>query len=224
MKKRILTLILMLASACQAANEVQIAYAVGNNLYFRVFNAAGQVWNTSGTPAFEAWADGNVTDYDVALTGTGGSYYLGTFPDPADGTYSVVAYLRAAGAPAVGDGVLSAGFMEWRSSAEVDWSAMIDDLAAVLTDTAEIQGKLPTNKFMGSSDGADDDGTLNTILTDTNEIQGKLPTNKFMGSSDGANDDGTLNTIVSELSSIASAVDGLSAECAQRVAQAGSQP
>lgn len=44
------------------------------------------------------------------------------------------------------------------------------DLAAVLTDTNAIQGKLPTNKFMGSSDGADDDGTLNGILTDTAEI------------------------------------------------------
>ena len=44
------------------------------------------------------------------------------------------------------------------------------DLAAVLTDTNAIQGKLPTNKFMGSSDGADDDGTLNNILTDTAEI------------------------------------------------------
>ncbi len=32
-------------------------------------------------------------------------------------------------------------------------------------DTNAIQGKLPTNKFMGSSDGADDDGTLNTIDT-----------------------------------------------------------
>ena len=41
------------------------------------------------------------------------------------------------------------------------------DLAAILGDTNEIQGKLPTNKFMGSSDGADDDGTLNTIATDT---------------------------------------------------------
>ncbi len=39
-------------------------------------------------------------------------------------------------------------------------------LATIETDTNEIQGKLPTNKFMGSSDGADDDGTLNTIATD----------------------------------------------------------
>lgn len=37
------------------------------------------------------------------------------------------------------------------------------DINDILTDSNEIQGKLPTNKFMGSSDGADDDGTLNTI-------------------------------------------------------------
>ncbi|HDZ13378.1 hypothetical protein LCGC14_0643710 [marine sediment metagenome] len=41
------------------------------------------------------------------------------------------------------------------------------ETATIVTDTNEIQGKLPTNKFMGSSDGADDDGTLNTIATDT---------------------------------------------------------
>ncbi len=52
----------------------------------------------------------------------------------------------------------------------------------IVEDTNEIQGKLPTNKFMGSSDGADDDGTLNTISTnvsnvetDTQNIQGRLP-------------------------------------------------
>ena len=39
------------------------------------------------------------------------------------------------------------------------------DINTILVDTNEIQGKLPTNKFMGSSDGADDDGTLNTIDT-----------------------------------------------------------
>ncbi len=38
-------------------------------------------------------------------------------------------------------------------------------LATIEADTNEIQGKLPANKFMGSSDGADDDGTLSTIAT-----------------------------------------------------------
>ena len=46
------------------------------------------------------------------------------------------------------------------------------DINAVLVDTNEIQGKLPTNKFMGSSDGADDDTTLNTIATDVAGLDG----------------------------------------------------
>ena len=41
------------------------------------------------------------------------------------------------------------------------------DINAILIDTNQIQGKLPTNKFMGSSDGADDDGNINSILAGT---------------------------------------------------------
>lgn len=44
------------------------------------------------------------------------------------------------------------------------------ETALIVADTNETQGKLPTNKFMGSSDGADDDGTLTDILTDTAQI------------------------------------------------------
>ena len=49
---------------------------------------------------------------------------------------------------------------------DLDADTIATDTPAILTDTNEIQGKLPSNKFMGSSDGADDDGTLNTIATD----------------------------------------------------------
>lgn len=115
-----------------AANEVSLAYAVGSNLYFRVFDSTGKVWNTSGTPAFETWDDDNVTDYDIALTGTGGSFYQGTFPDLDDGTYSVVSYLRAGGTPAVSDGVISSGLMEWQDSAEYDWGDLYDDIVSLL--------------------------------------------------------------------------------------------
>ena len=119
MKKLIPIIILLLCSLCFAANEVKIAYEVGNTLYFRVFNATGQVWNTAlATPAFQAWDDAQVANYDVALAGTGGSFYTGTFPTLDDGIYSVVGYLRAGGAPAVDDGVLSAGLMIWIGGAE----------------------------------------------------------------------------------------------------------
>lgn len=140
------TFLTILAAPCLAANEVQIAYQVNNNLYFRIFNSTGKVWNTSGTPAFETWADGNVTDYDIAFTGTGGSFYLGTFPQLDDGTYSVVAYLRAGGTPAVGDGVISSGSMVWESNAEADWTSLIDDIdtiKAALTMPSTQAGRQP---------------------------------------------------------------------------------
>lgn len=54
-----------------------------------------------------------------------------------------------------------------------------EHLDDILTDTNEMQGKLPTNNIMGSSDKADHDGEIGDILTDTNEIQGKLPANNI---------------------------------------------
>ena len=51
-------------------------------------------------------------------------------------------------------------------SISADIVAVKSETALIVEDTNAIQGKLPTNKFMGSSDGADDDGTLNTIATD----------------------------------------------------------
>ncbi len=131
-------IVLMAAGLSLAANEVKLAYEVGNNLYFRIFNSTCQVYNTSGA-AFQALADGNVTDYDTVLTGTGGSFYTGTFPALADGTYSVVSYQRAGGTPAVADEVISAGFMEWRSSAEVDWASLIDLIDTIIASLPAIE-------------------------------------------------------------------------------------
>lgn len=97
-----------------------------------------------------------------------------------------------------------------RSAAAVDLAngtdglgAIKDETALIVTDTNEIQGKLPTNKFMGSSDGADDDGTLNTISTnvsnvetDTQNIQSRLPGALSNGMMD-ANVERWLDTAVS---------------------------
>lgn len=125
MKKIITILILLLTINCFAANEVHLGYSVGSNLYFRVFNQAGSVWNGS---AFETWADGNVGTYDVALTGTGGSFYVGNFPTLSDGNYSVIAYLQAGGSPAVADGVISGATMIWLANEEVTLSDLLLDL------------------------------------------------------------------------------------------------
>lgn len=86
------------------ANEIVIPYTTGNNLYAFVVSATGQFWNTSGTPAFEAFASGHWSVYAIALTESGSSgLYFGSFPAVIAGTYSMLAYKRAGGSPAVGD-------------------------------------------------------------------------------------------------------------------------
>lgn len=70
-------------------------------------------------------------------------------------------------------------------------------LTDILTDTNEIQGKLPTNEMMGSSTKADKDDEIDDILVDTNEIQGKLP----------ANDIADQTLIDSDLTNIESKID-----------------
>lgn len=52
----------------------------------------------------------------------------------------------------------------------------------IVQDTAEIQGKLPLQKMMGSSDGASEDGTLEAILADVTGLNGDV-----MRGTDGAN-------------------------------------
>lgn len=88
------------------AGEVLIVIpSLPTTAYFVVCNAVGEFWNTSGTPAFEAYNAANWTSYDVALSQSGASqHYAGTFPStiPA-GVYSLTAYVQAGGSPAVTD-------------------------------------------------------------------------------------------------------------------------
>ena len=61
-----------------------------------------------------------------------------------------------------------------------------------LADTSEVQGKLPTNKIMGSSDVNDHDTDIDTIV-------GKMPTNYVMGSSDKDNHDTDIDSILTNV-------------------------
>lgn len=86
-----------------------------------------------------------------------------------------------AGASIAADLVVIDNFVDGIETAVITNAAGVDiaadiiavkaETATIVTDTNEIQGKLPTNKFMGSSDGADDDGNIAAILADTNELQ-----------------------------------------------------
>jgi hypothetical protein len=93
------------------ANELDFPYDAGNTLYVRIYDSTGQLWNTSGTPAFEAWNGANVTDYDIALTDKSSGQYLGDWPSAiADGDYSAYVFKQAGASPATTDPVIGRNF------------------------------------------------------------------------------------------------------------------
>ncbi len=95
-----------------------------------------------------------------------------------------------------------------------DGSGSSADITAILADTNEMQGKLPTNNIMGSSVKTNKDDEIDAILVDTsdmqprvaaieidtNEIQGKLPDNNFMGSGVTTNKDDEIDAILVDTS------------------------
>lgn len=124
------------------ANEIIFAFDKGNTLYARIFDSTGQVWNTSGTPAFEAWADGNVTDYDITVTDKSSGQYIGDFPSTAAGRFKVNIYIQAGGSPSIGDSVLQTGEILWDGSTEI-FKADEDDI----TDAHETTNALIVSTF-----------------------------------------------------------------------------
>jgi len=83
------------------ADEIRCRYPSGDNLYVRIRNGSGQVWNTSGTPAYEDWNNSNIDDYCIDLTDKGGDLYVGSIPSSLLGTfYIVIPYIKWNGSTA----------------------------------------------------------------------------------------------------------------------------
>ena len=85
--------------------------STGQALYAVLYDLNGQVWNTSGTPAYEAFNASHWTSYAVTLTEqTGTGFYSAVCPSGAIatlGSYSV--RIQAGGSPATSDVVVGAG-------------------------------------------------------------------------------------------------------------------
>jgi hypothetical protein len=128
------------------ADEIKFAFDKGETLYARVFNSTGQVWNTSGTPAFEDWADGNVTDYDTSLTDKSSGQYIGNFPVTAAGRFKVNIYEQSGGSPAITDIVVGTGEMLWDGSSEI-FGADEDDVSSAHATTDALIVSTFTNVF-----------------------------------------------------------------------------
>lgn len=109
------------------ANEVIFPFIAGQLTYFLVFNEKnGQVWNTSGTGAFEAYLSANYGVYAISATQQGSSpFYEGNFPTaiPA-GAYGVIARNQTGGSASEGDATVAAGKIDWNGSATLPLSDM----------------------------------------------------------------------------------------------------
>ena len=111
------------------ANEIAGQGVTGRTAYFRLYNNVNQIWNTAGTPAFEAYNAANITDYDTAMTELGATgYYAGTIPAVVAGAYSAVCYYRAGGSPAESDTPFAGGDIQWSGS-------VIEALSSILHPT-----------------------------------------------------------------------------------------
>jgi hypothetical protein len=134
--------------------------ATAKNLYATIRNTARQMWNTSGTPAFEALTVANWTDYDIALSETPASsyFYVGTFPaisgNMVSGWYWIDIFERAGANPAIGDALLASYFGYWDGTTYKWWS---DDAQVVSDKTG----------FKLASDGLDAVVKMKALLDGT---------------------------------------------------------
>lgn len=97
------------------ANELQISFDSGSNLYAIVRRTSDSyVWQTT-TSTFVVWNDSNIANYDVAMTDNSGDYYSGDFPTgiTTAANYLVGYFVRAGATPATTDEVLPSEVFFW---------------------------------------------------------------------------------------------------------------
>lgn len=99
------------------STNIQAFGTHGLTLYAQVRrNTDSEIWNTSGTPAFEAYATAHIANYVVALTeeGTASGSYVGTFPTAiVAGEYAVVVRQKVGGSVAESDPLVAGGNVAW---------------------------------------------------------------------------------------------------------------
>lgn len=101
------------------ANEIQLSYQTNKTVYALIRNRVGQIWSTSGTGGFEAYATANYADYVISLTeqGTASAYYAGNMPStvPA-GLYNLIGKNQIGGSPVETDATIAQGVEQWNGT------------------------------------------------------------------------------------------------------------
>jgi hypothetical protein len=127
------------------AKEIYQAWTAAGTLYALIRRPADNyVWDPSiATPAFVAWVDGNIANYDIAMTPTG-RVHLADFPTTANmiaGTYDVFVMLQASASPAITDSFISQGQICWDGAAEI----LLSDINSSVIVIDGIVGTINTN-------------------------------------------------------------------------------
>jgi len=115
--------------------------ATGKTLYVVLHNAAGQYWDTTGTPAYETFVPADWANYDIAATETPADSYQYIAAVPAvttDALVYVTYYERAGAAVAIEDLPIAHAVYWWDGTAITDQGA---DVVAVDGD-ADAAGNL----------------------------------------------------------------------------------
>ncbi len=151
------------------SHEIYWVYTGSSTLYAQVRQGkqANQIWNTSGTPAFETYDTANIANYDIALTeqGTGSNFYSGNFPTgiTTPGLYLITIHEQAGGSPAESDTILSVGDLHWngteaRPVADTMWmntGALSSNNAAIYLKSIDIESDSsdPALRVVNASSG-----------------------------------------------------------------------
>jgi hypothetical protein len=105
------------------ANEIQIQYQSGKNVYAIIRNAVSQVWNNN-TQAFETYSSASYSSYSVSLTEQGTSgFYAGSFPTAITaGVFSLVGKQQLGGSVQETDPTIANGDLQWNGASTLPLS------------------------------------------------------------------------------------------------------
>jgi hypothetical protein len=153
-----------------AGTSITIPYTTGATVKAMVINGSGEYWNTSGTPAFEAYNAANIADYGIACTedGSSGNFRF-TFPAGiTNGTYTVQAYDLVGASLAESDARIASDNVGWDGSALIGTHDLLPSAVWALANA--IDGKTPTEAMQII--GAATAGKLSGAGTGTEVIVG----------------------------------------------------
>ena len=135
--------------------------ATAKTVYATIRSAARLMWNTAGTPAFEALTVANWADYDIALTESPADsyFYVGTWPAgvSTDSWYWLDVYEQAGAGPAIADTLIGGIIGYWDGTVLSPWAADTVQVAGTAQTAGDLVGILgtPANIDSGGATIAD---------------------------------------------------------------------